>query len=95
MKPIAYNPNNAMQIELINDDTKEHYIGEYIDMRINRDTIPEGKYAYNCRHDDGDWVTPVTIEKGRILVNFAGTLIVDKPIEFPEGKDYICVTEEN
>lgn len=94
MKPIAYDPKDAMHIELINDDTNEHYEGEYIDMRIDRSTIPEGKYAYNCRHgDDGDWVTPVTIEKGGVMVNFAGVLIVDKPIDFPEGKNYICVTE--
>ena len=93
MIPIPYNPNKTWKIELQNDETGEIYEGEYIDMRLQMNTIPEGKFAYNCRHgDDGNWVDPVTIESGRVMVNFAGVFIMDKPLVFPDGRDYICVT---
>lgn len=96
MKPIPYNKNDAWCVELINDETGHIYEGEYIDMRIMMDTIPEGRFAYNCRHGgDGNWVDPVTIEKGDVIVNFAGVFITDKEITFPEGKTYICVTIMN
>ena len=52
MKPIAYNQKDLFDMTLINDETKEVYEGKYIDMRIDMSTIPEGKYGYNCRHDD-------------------------------------------
>lgn len=56
--------------------------GEFFDWRIDPTTIPEGKHVYMCRHDDnGDWVTPVTIER-RVWVNFCGTFITDAPLEF-------------
>lgn len=93
MKPIPYASKDAMNISLKNDDTGEIYKGEFIDMRLQMNTIPEGKFAYNCRHDDdGNWVDPVTIEKGGVMVNFAGVLIVENEIEFPEDKNYIPVT---
>ena len=93
MKPIAYNQKDAFDMTLINDETKEVYEGKYIDMRLDMSTIPEGKYGYNCRHDDDwDWVTPVMIERGNVMVNFAGVFIVDQEIKFPEGKNYICVS---
>ena len=93
MEPIAYREQSVWNIELQDDNTGEVYEGEYIDMRVRRDTIPAGKYAYNCRHDDdGDWVTPVTIEKGGVMINFAGVFITAKELIFPEGKNYIPVT---
>ena len=62
-------------------------------MRIQMDSIPSGKHGYNCRHDDdGDWVTPVTIEKGGVMINFAGVFITETEIAFPEGQDYIPAT---
>lgn len=61
------------------------YRGEFIDLRIDPATIPEGKYWYHLRHgDDGDWTAPVTIEN-RVIVNFCGTFITDEPIEIPNG----------
>ena len=66
------------------DEDGHKYEGEFIDLRIDPETIPEGKYWYHCRHDDdGDWCTPVTIEP-KVIVNFCGTLITDEPIKFPE-----------
>ena len=96
MKPIAYNQKDVFDMTLVNDETKEVYEGKYIDMRLDMSTIPEGKYGYNCRHDDDcDWVTPVTIERGNVIVNFAGVFIVDQEIKFPEGKNYICVSAKD
>lgn len=93
MKPIMYKKSNTWSVEIKNDITGEIYEGEYIDMRIQMDSIPSGKHGYNCRHDDdGDWVTPVTIEKGGVMINFAGVFITETEIAFPEGQDYIPVT---
>lgn len=86
MKPITYKTEDMTVVEFISKDNIR-YIGEYIDMRIERDSVPKNKYVYECRHgDDGDWVTPVTIEDS-VYVNFAGTFITDKPIIFPNPDD--------
>lgn len=93
MKPIPYNPKDMMIVELQNDLDGSIFEGEFLDMRIARDSIPEGKHAYDCRHDDdGNWIDPVTIENRIVRVNFCGTFITDKPIVFPDGKNYIPVT---
>lgn len=83
MKPIPYKYDNMNNV-ILKGTNGVNYIGQYIDMRIDRETVPEGKYAYDCRHgDENDWVTPVTIEQ-HVIVNFAGTFISDIPIEFPK-----------
>ena len=93
MRPIPYKAESMDNVVLIGEDGTQ-YIGEYIDMRLDRTTIPNGKYAYDCRHDDdGDWVTPVTIEK-RVMVNFAGTFVTDTPIMFPDEKYHYIPLKE-
>ncbi len=93
MRPIPYSKKDMWSIRLRDDSTGEIYTGEYVDMRLKHETIPSGLHAYNCRHgDNGNWVDPVTIEKGFVLVNFAGTFLSDKEIEFSENKNYICVS---
>ena len=57
---------------------------EYIDMRIDRDSVPEGKHQYEVAGDDDSGGDPVRV-KSAILVNFFGTLICDKPL--PIGND--------
>jgi len=86
MKPITYKPEDMQVVEFISKDNI-CYIGEYIDMRIERDSVPKNKYVYECRHGyDCDLMTPVTIEE-RVYANFAGTFITDKPIIFPNPDD--------
>lgn len=86
MKPITYKPEDMRVVEFISKDNI-CYIGEYIDKKIKRDSVPKNKYVYECRHgDDGDWVTLVTIEDN-VYVNFAGTFITDEPIIFPNPDD--------
>ena len=65
------------------------YNGIYIDgIRINPSSVPSDYHMYQCRHsDNGDWCTPVTIEK-YVVVNFAGTFLckTELPIgDFPDG----------
>lgn len=93
MRPIPYKAESMGDVVLIGEGDTQ-YTGKYIDMRLDRATIPNGKYAYDCRHDDdGDWVTPVTIEK-RVVVNFAGTFVTSTPIEFlNEQHPYIPLKE--
>ena len=65
---------------------------EFSDMRIDRDTVPNGKYVYEIADDDSDG-EPARI-RPRILVNFFGTLISDEPLDF-EDDDVIWITEED
>ena len=54
--------------------------GEFLELRISVDTIPEDKEWYQIRHSDEDWIEPVSLKRGGIMVNFMGTFICN-PIE--------------
>jgi hypothetical protein len=54
----------------------------FTDLRIERDTVPEGLYLYEVRGDDDGGSDPVQIAK-RILVNHFGSIIVREPIDLP------------
>ena len=56
------------------------------DMRIDRDTVPKGKYQYEVADDDESQGDPVRVQQG-VLVNFFGTLICDDSL--PVGEDGI------
>ena len=47
--------------------------------RVDRDTVPEGLYMYEVRHDDDQQGDPVQIANW-IMVNHWGTLITNKLI---------------
>lgn len=88
-----YNDKIVKPMHLVAMSNGNRYEGEFIDLRIDPNTIPQGKHWYHCRHDDdGDWVTPVTIEP-RVIVNFCGTFITDKEIEFPDEYKTIYIDE--
>ena len=57
---------------------------DFSDMRIDRSTIPEGKYQYEVAGDDDSGGDPARVQRG-VLVNFFGTLICDEPL--PVGED--------
>lgn len=57
---------------------------EFSDIRIDRSTVPEGKYQYEVAGDDDSGGDPARIRRG-IMVNFFGTLICDQPL--PIGND--------
>lgn len=74
---------------------KHAYNGEFTNVRIDPTTVPEGKFLYHTRHADDDlfFRRPVTIELPHVVVNFAGSFITDKEIEFPNKDDkYIEIT---
>ncbi len=48
-------------------------------MRIDRSTIPKGRYQYEVADDDESQGEPSRVKKG-IMVNFWGTLISDVPL---------------
>ncbi|MFT4105547.1 MAG: hypothetical protein QM657_07300 [Lacrimispora sp.] len=53
---------------------------EFYDMRIDRTTIPEGKFLYEVADDDDDGCGDPARIKVCILVNFFGTLICDREL---------------
>lgn len=55
----------------------------FTDSRIDRDTVPEGWYAYDLRGSDYDPGEPVTVEPN-VLVNHAGTILTHDPVTFPK-----------
>ena len=57
---------------------------EFSGMRIDRNTVPEGKYQYEVAEDDDSGGDPARVKQG-ILVNFFGTLICSEPL--PIGDD--------
>lgn len=57
---------------------------EFNDMRIERSSVPEGKYQYEVAGDDDSGGDPARIRLG-VLVNFFGTLICGRPL--PVGDD--------
>lgn len=63
---------------------------EFNDMRIDRNTIPEGKFLYEVADGDSDGI-PARIRHG-IMVNFYGTLVCDS--ELPLGDDGVLWIEE-
>lgn len=52
------------------------------DMRIERDSVPQGLYLYEIRHDDDGFGNPVQIAKG-IMVNHFGSILTREPIKLP------------
>lgn len=52
--------------------------GLFADCRVDRDTVPEGYFMYEIRHDDDCQGDPVQIAKW-VIVNFWGTLLVKEP----------------
>jgi hypothetical protein len=56
----------------------------FTNVRIDRDTVPEGVYVYDLRH--GDSGNPMTVEP-IVRVNHAGTVIMTEPLDFKVRKD--------
>lgn len=60
------------------------YRGYFADIRINRESVPDGWHAYDMRHDDsGD---PCEIKNGYIVVNHFGTFYTQDSLPLPKGE---------
>lgn len=57
---------------------------DFSDMRIDRSTVPEGRYQYEVADDDESQGEPTRVKHG-VMVNFFGTLISD--VALPIGGD--------
>ena len=61
MYPSSYEDVKSMlrnfeAVEKTRKKNKRVFKGQFVDLRVNIDTIPEGKYMYHTRHsDNGDW----------------------------------------
>ena len=73
---VADNDFTPLEITLEDGTT---YVGMFTDMRLDRETLPEGKFAYDCRHDDASWAELCQLQPF-VLVNHAGTFVVNEPI---------------
>ncbi len=61
----------------------------FTSIRIKRDTIPDGLYAYDVRHDDECRGIPCEIAPF-VMVNHWGTIILAEALELPDdGRRYI------
>ena len=65
-----------------------------VDYKISEN--PDGfNYKYDMRHNDSNWVDPVTIEK-RVMVNFCGSIFFKEELIFcNDCKDYIELSEDD
>lgn len=57
---------------------------DFSDMRIDRSTVPKGRYQYEVADDDESQGNPSRVRRG-IMVNFFGTLISDVPLPIVDG----------
>jgi len=56
----------------------------FYDERIPPEKAPQGyPYMYHVRHDDNNWICPITIERF-VVVNFFGTVFMKEPIVIGE-----------
>lgn len=62
--------------------------------RIQEDSVPEGLYQYEVRHDDDGFDNPVQIARG-ILVNFYGSLLCRDKLEDEKKQGSIYLSEED
>lgn len=79
---------NTLEIRL-KYQRKVHTVEYFDGIRIQDETVPEGRYAYQTRHSDTDWSQPVTIAPlgKKILVNFCGTIVSDQPLNVRGDED--------
>lgn len=76
---------------IVGPDSTHENRGYFTNMRIDRDTLSEGWYAYDIRH--GDSGNFCTIE-AHVGVNHAGTFLTQKPLELNEN-GYLSLCGEN
>lgn len=65
---------------------ESHEVEYYDGVRINPETLPEGKHLYHTRHSDTDITQPLTIapEGVNIIVNFCGSIVTDKVFDLKD-----------
>lgn len=90
MAKLTYNEiKNDLQTLTIIVEGKE-YQGQFSDVRFDITTIPCNLHAFDLRHDDFDWGTPVSVKNGSVMVNYFGTFLCENEISvIPDtGEEY-------
>lgn len=64
---------------------KTEIFGFYVDVRVERETVPKNWFAYEMRGTSSGSLD--TIEEGNVLADFIGTFLTETPIPF---KKYSC-----
>lgn len=84
MVPIPYEEaiQDASEMTIFDPDKRE-YSGMWSDIRIDRDTLPEGMNAYDIREDDDEDMWLAAIEKDIVYVNYAGTFLTRENLPLP------------
>lgn len=71
--------------------------GLFTCLRVDRNTVPEGWYMYEVRHDDECHGEPVEIALW-VMVNHWGTLLVKEPFDLEKSQfannAYLCIDPE-
>lgn len=64
---------------------KVWFRGQEVQVTCGRvSTREENLHYYEFRHGDCDWLLPITLEE-KVVVNFCGTLVSQKPIQLHNG----------
>jgi hypothetical protein len=63
----------------------QDYHGFFANIRIDRDTLPDGWYAYDMRDGDSDGI-PYELKNGYIVVNHLGTFYTQSKLPIEEGQ---------
>lgn len=58
--------------------------GYFTELRVDKETVPEGMHCYELRHGDDDGF-PVSVEES-VRVNYFGAVILAEELELGEGK---------
>lgn len=79
MKPIKFNDTSDYQfMEVL--DTK----GVFTNLRIDRNSLPEGFYKYSMRSGEEEFICEISNE---VMVNHAGDFITKTPMDLgPDGR---------
>ncbi len=87
---VSYNEaKNDFQSFTLFLDKDTEIEGSFSNARIDRDTVPQGKHAYDLREsDDGDLCAMET----KVVVNHAGTFVCDQSVDLGE-KGYLSLGE--
>lgn len=86
-----YEKEEMRPIRILLDDDRV-VEGEFIDLRIAEDSLPEGKAWFQLRHRDNDDMDIASLKKGCVVVNFFGTVISDPMMDILDDKE-IPVTD--
>ena len=88
MIPVPYEDaiKDTSEMIIFDPDGKEYH-GMWSEIRVDRDTLPEGMRAYDVRENDypeDDDMLFASIEDNIVCVNYAGTFLTEEDLPLPK-----------